>query len=900
MKNSFLRKYGFSIGAAALFFVLLLIVFRQFVFDSSLLMLNSDQLNSLGSRVVRTDHLIATEWDDSRLGGVPTIDALFGDIYHPLVLIHFLGDALRGIGFKFIVTIWFAFVSAMLLARSMTGSDKWGALLGYLYAFSPAYFTYVYGGHDGKMMVFAAAPFALLCLRKIVRDGSLGYFIGFTLSLVWMILSSHLQLTYLFLWGAGFYTLYEMFALKATWTVRGKRLGLAAGALALGLVISSFQIIPPYLYTTGQSVRGTGERTEVGHATSWSLHQEELAGMLLPGFIGVDVYEEKQGTLGTELDGSSFVNFSVSDYQNAGVQGSPFYWGHNPFKLNHDSCGILLTFLAFLCFFLPGKRRWAIFWSLGAALVLTYAMGAHSPLFRLWYTILPGIKSFRAPSMALFWMPLLMVMMACPVLKAFEDPENRKKLLGGLVMFGLLMCITLFARYHWETFLGAGGFIVALVYGLLFLAVLNVQDKGQSLSFANVGKALTGGLKGSSRIEQVCILVPYILLGLFMLSAQNLVADPDTSAYFKPLNEGVMIFAQSKVLAGFFLAAFIVACTWVVCGLKCSVARKALILGCAAGLELYFIDAAFIQNVPEANYYQPDNAVIRALEATYPDSLNAPRVLSLSRSQALSGNSFPLYRHLRNADGFHDNELASYRNFRGGQQDTNFLLNINNPGAAHPFLDLMNIGAIIFDTQQGTTFIPNPGAMGEAFLYGQSVTMDDSAAIATLRTGTVRKIAMPAPADSASRDSTGKDTAQLVPGNPQGFLYKETIILSERPEHQGAGGIPQGYAKLVASPKMDTQVFEVQSDRAGFMLVSGNYHKYWNATVNGKPTKVYKAFGTLRAVEIPAGKSQVVMQYRSRTFHECLWAGLAGVIVLAGIGGFAIYRKVRGCKAVKA
>ena len=160
----------------------------------------------------------------------------------------------------------------------------------------------------------------------------------------------HLQLTYLFLWGARFYTLYETFALKATWAVRGKRLGLAAERSRSGLCHLLLSRSFRHTFTPHGAIRCAARTPEVGHATNWSLHQEELAGMLLPGFIGVDVYEEKQGTLGTELDGSSFVNFSVSDYQNAGIQGSPDYWGHNPFKLSHDSCGILLTFLAFLAF----------------------------------------------------------------------------------------------------------------------------------------------------------------------------------------------------------------------------------------------------------------------------------------------------------------------------------------------------------------------------------------------------------------------------------------------------------------------------------------------------------------------------------------------------------------------
>jgi uncharacterized membrane protein YfhO len=92
---------------------------------------------------------------------------------------------------------------------------------------------------------------------------------------------------------------------------------------------------------------------------------------------------------------------------------------------------------------------------------------------------------------------------------------------------------------------------------------------------------------------------------------------------------------------------------------------------------------------------------------------------------------------------------------------------------------------------------------------------------------------------------------------------------------------------------MDTQVFQVESDRAGFMVVAGNYHPYWTATVNGAPAKVYKAFGNLRAVEIPKGKSTVRMEYRSKPFHACLKVSFAAAILLLGIGIFAFVRRRR-------
>ena len=128
--------------------------------------------------------------------------------------------------------------------------------------------------------------------------------------------------------------------------------------------------------------------------------------------------------------------------------------------------------------------------------------------------------------------------------------------------------------------------------------------------------------------------------------------------------------------------------------------------------------------------------------------------------------------------------------------------------------------------------------------------------------------------------------------DPNVFYYKEKVILSENPKQPLEGGIVGGYARLVERPKMDTQVFEAESDRPAIMVVAGNFHPYWKATVNGKEAKVYKAFGNLRAVEIPKGKSTIRMEYRSKPFHDCLKISALAIVLLA-IFGIAVLAKSR-------
>ena len=770
-----MKKNNVLVIVALAFLVLLLVVFNGFVFDSSKLMLNSDQLNGIGSRYVRSQHLILPEWDDSRLGGIPTMDASFSDAYHPLALVYFILDPDRATGFKFILTIWFAFIAAYILARYLTDKWHWAALLGFLYACSPQYFTYVYGGHDGKMMVFAVAPFAMYALIRLLREGSLKHGIYLSLSIVWMVLSSHLQLTYFFLWGAGLYTLFELFSQKLSAKIRIIRLGLAALALAIGLMISAFQVIPPYLYTTTDSVRGSAEKTTIEHSASWSLHGEELSAMILPGFLGTDAGNEKNT-----------------------------YWGQNPFKLNADCVGTLLTFLALCGCLLPSNRKQALFWFSGCVIALSYAVGLHSFLFGVWFNIIPGVKNFRAPSMAIFWLPLAFLFLAAPVLKNFN--ENKKIFKQGAILYGALLVAILIFRYAWESLSGVPVTIFILLFGGYFIKqnVLGV-------------------------LYRVLWAIPFLILASFFLI-------PVSGDYFKPVN-----FAKAGELASFSINSFVICgivlgtAFFVLSNEKIDIVKKVLILAAVAALDLAVVNLPYVQNVPATQYYNPNHSAIQAIKNDNPNNFERPRVFSLTRNPAISGNNLASYG-LRNALGFHDNEIATYRVFKEQLQN-------------QAMIDIMNVGYIIFDGDRGIGVQKNPGDLGRARLYYNFEAMENQEQI-------IQKL---------------KD---------YDFDYRNTLLLETKntlPLQDGSGSLK------VASIEMDELVFEVESSQNVLLFVSENFHKYWKAKVNGKNAQIHRAFSTFMAVEVPQGKSIVELQYKSDNVRISLWIGLAGLLLLLGV-----------------
>jgi ABC-type multidrug transport system fused ATPase/permease subunit len=788
-----LKENNVLVIAALAFLALLLLVFSDFVFDSSQLMLNSDQLNGIGSRYVRAQHLILPEWDDSRLGGMPTMDALFSDVYHPLSLVYFIMEPGRATGFKFILTIWCAFIAAFILARYLTDKWQWAALLGFLYACNPQYFTYIYGGHDGKMMVFAAAPFAMYALMRLLREGSAKHGIYFSLSVIWMVLSPHLQLTYFFLWGAGLFVLFEIFSNPLSAKTRCIRLGLASLALAIALMISAFQIIPPYLYTTTESVRSTEEKTTIEHSASWSLHGEELAAMILPGFLGTDVHKGQP----TSNDNA--------------------YWGQNPFKLNADGAGTLLTFLALCGCLLPSSRRRALFWFFGCVIALSYALGLHSFLFAFWYNIIPGIKSFRAPSMSIFWLPLAFVFLAAPVLKSFETKDGLLVLKKGAVLYGILLAGILIARYFWESFAGFGVAALVAAYGALFIKTQN-------------------DISPLSNRSKILWAIPFLIVASFFL-------NPVSGSYFKPVNFAVAENLFSHSLTSFtVIAAVTFAAYFILLNANAGIAKKALILAVIATVDLAVVDFPFIQNVPSIQYYNPNHPVIKAIKKDSPNEIERPRIFSLTRQPSISENIFPAY-NMRNALGYHDNEIATYRVFKEQLQ---------NPA----MLDLMNVGYIIYDGERGVGIEQNPGNLGRAKIYHKWQS-----------------------------ENSGEDIIAKL--KDRDFDYGNILLLEGSDDAEAVG---QGSVKTI-NAKMDNLVFEVENSSAGKLFISENYHKYWKAKVNGENADIRRAFSTFMAVDIPQGKSVVELSYISDSTRMSLWIGTVGIILLSGFAFFGFTRK---------
>ncbi|MDP4200834.1 MAG: YfhO family protein [Bacteroidota bacterium] len=178
-----------------------------------------------------------------------------------------------------------------------------------------------------------------------------------------------------------------------------------------------------------------------------------------------------------------------------------------------------------------------------------------------------------------------------------------------------------------------------------------------------------------------------------------------------------------------------------------------------------------------------------------------------------------------------------------------------NPEAS---ADLMNIKWSIMPGKQ-PGFGPRPGYMPRVKLYYQSVVLPDSQALTRLK-----------------QDSN--------------FDYRNTILLEEQPT--SAIGPADAAGVATVSKYGDNEITVSVTTGANAMLfLSEIYYPAWNAYLDGKPVKLYRAFTSLRAVEVPKGVHTVTLRYESQAFARGSWITIATLVLSLGALGFLKLRK---------
>ena len=377
-----------------LFVLATVVLFGEFIFSDR--MLYGEDILSLGymARDFFAERLGAGDvplWAPRLLGGVPTLESIStGDGVYPTSLLYLVMDSYRAVGWRMVVHVLAAGFFMYGWSRAL-GLSRAAATIGGLgWLMAPVMVTLVLPGNDGKLMVAALTPLVFWATEAVLRNPSGRTIAGMAGAVAVVSLVTQFQTAYFLFGTAGAYALFRAVQIwrssdTADRAASARRallpFGVFLGASLLGGGIAAFQVLPAGIYVgefsrrTATTVEATPEE-RIAYSSSWSFHPEEVVSLVVPEFVGNSSADAEWG------------------------QGT--YWGRNAIKLNHEYLGVSVVVLAL--FGLLGRRKRGLRWFTAAmsGVWLLYALGTHTPVWRIFYEVVPGMSLFRVPAICLF------------------------------------------------------------------------------------------------------------------------------------------------------------------------------------------------------------------------------------------------------------------------------------------------------------------------------------------------------------------------------------------------------------------------------------------------------------------------------------------------------------------
>jgi hypothetical protein len=335
------------------------------------------------------------KWIPHFFGGRPVF-ANPGSTFYP---VHLVADLLmptsRVLPFVLAVQFAVAGVGMFLLAREI-GCRTWVATIaGLAFQFTGITMSWVYAGHDGRIIVATLAPLFLFFLHRGVRTARPPAFAGAAATLGFALLSFQIQNAYYLLLAGAIWAVFLVVHHRAHASPKrlARVVGMGLGAVALGFVLAGVNFLP-FLEYVPYSPRGMEGGRGYEFSVSYSMPGSDLLALAVPEQPGSSVAEPMTGR-------PQF----------------PSYRGPNPMKLHTEYVGALvLVLLALGVAYTRRDRYWQFFAGLGV-FALTLALGGNTPLYRLYYAVLPGINRFRAPDLAYYVAAISLIVMAALTLE---------------------------------------------------------------------------------------------------------------------------------------------------------------------------------------------------------------------------------------------------------------------------------------------------------------------------------------------------------------------------------------------------------------------------------------------------------------------------------------------------
>lgn len=436
-------------------YVLTLILFRSIVFNNMAFSTANDTANAVtyakvGDEIMEKEGVDAI-WMPNFFSGMPT----FGNVHYiPHDVSYVQKAAVAVLKLFYLNSTWgwfpvyylFCGLFTFLLLRVWKLS-RVAALFGAIvFMMSPYGIGLAAEGHGSKLMALSYLPLVFLLTNVVFERRDILSFGLLSAAIGTLLLTNHMQIVYYIFMVLGFYLLYHIVRdFKENKRLIPTKTLLLAGAIALGLCISSYVYLSVYEYAQ-YSIRGGGTTGAKGgltweYATNWSFHPQEILTFFIPSFFG-------------------FSSQYIYNWQGQQIP-LPLYWGTMPFNTATVYFGIMPIVLAIVAFIYKRNTK-VLFFALMTLLVLMISFGKHFGLFyELLFNTLPFFDKFRAPAMILHLVAFTFAVMGAfglhflleEITKDFNAAKFKKGLyiafgvIGSILVLGVLMKSSLFELF---------------------------------------------------------------------------------------------------------------------------------------------------------------------------------------------------------------------------------------------------------------------------------------------------------------------------------------------------------------------------------------------------------------------------------------------------------------------
>ncbi|TET23861.1 MAG: hypothetical protein E3J78_02000, partial [Candidatus Cloacimonadota bacterium] len=410
----------------------------------------------------------------------------------------------------FIIYVFLAGLGSFLFLKCLKLGVFPATFGAFCYMFSGSLMSTTYAGHLGRAISVALLPLMLLFIHKGVKQKKFYFFVFFAAITSLSFLAGHFQMTY---YATGLGLFFFIFLLtgqqkpmKARNTI--KIIGFFIfGLIVLGMIVS-ISFLPVY---KNLSFGARGETKGYEYTTSWSMPTAELLDLFVPEFSGLLEH----------------------------------YWGENYFKLHTEYFGIITLLLLLIGLLFSFKNRDVKFF-LGVGIVaLILALGKNTPLFKIAYYIIPGIKKFRAPSLIFFLLTFSAAILGSFGLKRILEGNNSRKIIISMVCFlGCLLVVGFISTVSRE------GMLSFLKSHFSYLQIpqnaskLNAFTGNYSFFLKGLGKAIIVVIAGfilillflRKRLRAIYVVVGLLLvlvIDQWTLTKRYLVAEKPAAQYYK-------------------------------------------------------------------------------------------------------------------------------------------------------------------------------------------------------------------------------------------------------------------------------------------------------------------------------------------------------------------------------